>query len=264
MRGAAASSTQMGTNEEQEAKRARTTGSEGATDPSDDKCKESAAASRAVIVHVVRHGQVDNPNAIFYGRLPGFDLHKDGWEQARQAGRYLADTMSEPSTALVVSSPMLRAQSTAKTIAGCLGVGGEAVRTEEGVNEVHSPHDGKTIAEMARLNWAIYETGPEWEKFEDVGKRTVSTLRKLALEVLNETNGGSLKEIVLVSHGDVCVLARLFGLGREFTIKERTRLQDEGYPSYCSVSSLSINGDGQCVSMKVHSTIDANPDGKKS
>lgn len=221
--------------------------------------EDSKAASGSVVVHVVRHGQVDNPKQLFYGRLPGFDLHADGREQARQAGRYLADLVRDSSSTLVVSSPMLRAQTTAQIIRECLGVKGE--RIEEALNEVSTPHEGKTVSEMIAMEWQVYGTQPGWEQFADVGERVVAGLRALASEVLL---AGSHREVVCTTHGDCVAISRLWGLGRNFTISERTRLQDEGYPTYCSVTSLQIDADGQCLSMKVHDVIGENPDGKKS
>merc|ERR1712050_140607 len=68
-----------------------------------------------VCVHVVRHGQVDNPGKVFYGRLPNFDLHPKGREQARQAGKYLAAHAVRAGRSMEIrASPMLRAQTTAK------------------------------------------------------------------------------------------------------------------------------------------------------
>lgn len=226
----------------------------------EDVHEEAAESLPTVTVHVVRHGQVDNPDKVFYGRLPGFDLHENGKEQARLAGKYLIDCIAEPAATLVVASPMLRAQTTPKIIAEKLGV--DDLRTEEAVNEVKCPHDGKSMSEMIAINWRIYGSPPEWEQFCDVGERVVSTLRKLAGEGSHAANGGQLRHVVLVSHGDCVACSRLWGMGREFNQIERTRLQNEGYPTYCSVTSLQINAKGQCLNMKIHDVVESNPDGK--
>ncbi len=42
------------------------------------------------IVHLVRHGEVYNPDHILYGRLPGYQLSLRGRQQADVAARYLA------------------------------------------------------------------------------------------------------------------------------------------------------------------------------
>ena len=43
------------------------------------------------IVHMMRHGEVHNPDAILYGRLPGFHLSDTGRAQARKVADALAD-----------------------------------------------------------------------------------------------------------------------------------------------------------------------------
>ena len=69
-------------------------------------------------VHLLRHGEVHNPDGILYGRLPGFGLSENGREQARRVAEHLAGA---DVTALLVS-PMQRAQETAAPIAEKLGL----------------------------------------------------------------------------------------------------------------------------------------------
>ena len=53
-------------------------------------------------VHLLRHGEVHNPDGILYGRLPGFRLSEDGLQMARDAAKALAGRdVSE-----VVASPL--------------------------------------------------------------------------------------------------------------------------------------------------------------
>jgi broad specificity phosphatase PhoE len=61
------------------------------------------------IVHLVRHGEVHNPEGVLYGRLPGFKLSTRGEQQAIVVAEYLADQ----DIAYVTASPMERAQQTA-------------------------------------------------------------------------------------------------------------------------------------------------------
>jgi broad specificity phosphatase PhoE len=90
-------------------------------------------------VHLVRHGEVHNPEKILYGRLPGFGLSDDGRAQAKRAAEHLsrADV-----TALLVS-PMQRAQETAEPIAAALGV--EPV-TEERLVEAGNAFEGLHVS----------------------------------------------------------------------------------------------------------------------
>lgn len=67
----------------------------------------------AARVHLVRHGEVENPDHLVYASLPGFGLSQAGLEQARAAARYLG---RQPVVA-VWSSPLERAVRTAEVIA---------------------------------------------------------------------------------------------------------------------------------------------------
>lgn len=69
-------------------------------------------------VHVVRHGEVHNPENVVYASLPGFGLSQRGHQEARLAARYLG---SQPVVA-VWSSPLQRAMETAAAIAQRFGV----------------------------------------------------------------------------------------------------------------------------------------------
>src|SRR5262245_12806685 len=65
------------------------------------------------LVHLVRHGLVDNPRRLVYGRLPGWHLSPEGKRQAEGAARHLA---GRP-IAAVYSSPLERARETAAIVA---------------------------------------------------------------------------------------------------------------------------------------------------
>jgi broad specificity phosphatase PhoE len=65
------------------------------------------------VVHVLRHGEVHNPQKILYGRLPGFRLSELGAQMAKAAAQALADR----DIAHVLTSPLERAQETAEPIA---------------------------------------------------------------------------------------------------------------------------------------------------
>ncbi|HET6502575.1 MAG TPA: histidine phosphatase family protein [Amycolatopsis sp.] len=65
------------------------------------------------IVHVLRHGEVHNPDGILYGRLSGFGLSERGKRQAL----VVAEALSGHDIAHVVASPLQRAQETSSPIA---------------------------------------------------------------------------------------------------------------------------------------------------
>ncbi|HTY71736.1 MAG TPA: histidine phosphatase family protein [Actinomycetes bacterium] len=69
--------------------------------------------STETLVHLVRHGEVENPTGVLYGRLPGYHLSELGRQMAEVVAKHLADR----DVTHVVSSPLERAQETAAPIA---------------------------------------------------------------------------------------------------------------------------------------------------
>jgi broad specificity phosphatase PhoE len=63
-------------------------------------------------VHLVRHGEVENPSGVLYGRMPGFVLSELGKRQALVVAEHLAGN----DITHVVASPLERAQQTAAPI----------------------------------------------------------------------------------------------------------------------------------------------------
>jgi broad specificity phosphatase PhoE len=70
------------------------------------------------VVHLLRHGEVDNPTGVLYGRLPDYHLSAAGKEMAEKAARALGTR----DITYLVSSPLERAQETAAPIATAFGL----------------------------------------------------------------------------------------------------------------------------------------------
>jgi broad specificity phosphatase PhoE len=70
------------------------------------------------IVHLVRHGEVDNPNGVLYGRLPDYHLSEAGRLMAKSAADFLAGR----DVTVIRSSPLERALETAEPIAAEFGL----------------------------------------------------------------------------------------------------------------------------------------------
>lgn len=64
------------------------------------------------LVHLVRHGEVFNPEKILYGRIPGYQLSERGQAMADMVAEYFADA----DLTHLVSSPLERAMQTAAPI----------------------------------------------------------------------------------------------------------------------------------------------------
>jgi len=70
------------------------------------------------VVHLVRHGEVENPGHVLYGTLPGFHLSADGRVMAKAAAGFLAGR----DVTLLRSSPMERAVETAEPMSAQFGL----------------------------------------------------------------------------------------------------------------------------------------------
>ena len=49
------------------------------------------SVNNATIVHVQRHGQVENPDGVLYGRIPGYGLSELGHRMAARLAEHWAD-----------------------------------------------------------------------------------------------------------------------------------------------------------------------------
>jgi broad specificity phosphatase PhoE len=87
------------------------------------------------VVHLLRHGEVLNPDKILYGRLPGFHLSELG----RQMAERVAEHFAGRDVARVVSSPMERAQETAAPMAERFG---QVVTIDERLIEASNVYQG--------------------------------------------------------------------------------------------------------------------------
>lgn len=181
--------------------------------------------------HLIRHGEVHNPEKILYGRLPGYRLSEAGKAQAVAAGTMLR---TKPLTALY-ASPMQRAQETAALIAS---VRGEplTVQTDARLNEVFVPYQGRLLAEMEALNFDLY-TGnqPPYERVIDVRRRMLDFVASMRRKHAGQ-------DIAAVTHGDAVVLMFMFAKQQDENDIGRGKLEalglPERYPATASISTV--------------------------
>lgn len=192
-------------------------------------------------ISLVRHGLVENPRRIYYGRLPGFVLAAEGREQAAAAGRYLAGA----DVAAVYHSPMERAAETAAILGAALPRPVPLVECAL-LNEIHSADDGRTTDEMKELDWNFYRAvAPPYENPADVLARI--------MEFFAFARGNHAGQHVAgVSHADPIAFAVMWSCGLSLSAEMRKQLEGcgipEGYPSPASVSSFTFNAaDNQLV-----------------
>lgn len=87
-------------------------------------------------VHVIRHGEVENPQKILYGRQSGWRLSDRGQEMARTLG----DWSSVIDLGALHVSPLQRAQETAASIAAATNI---SITTDERLIEAVNVFEGK-------------------------------------------------------------------------------------------------------------------------
>jgi broad specificity phosphatase PhoE len=153
-------------------------------------------------IHLVRHGEVENPSGVIYGRLPGYNLSERGRRQAEQAAKHLRDA----DIGALWSSPLERAQETAQAVAEPHNM---EVVTDHRLIESDSTFEG-----VSRTLWAFMTSprhwwrlrnpwGPSWgESFLEIRERMIDAISA----ALDEARG---REIVLVSHQTPVLVARL-------------------------------------------------------
>ena len=90
------------------------------------------------VVHLVRHGEVENPHRVLYGRRPGFHLSADGRVQAKAVANFLTGR----DVTVLRSSPLERALETAEPLSAEFGL---AVVVDERLIEPWNHFEGMTF-----------------------------------------------------------------------------------------------------------------------
>jgi broad specificity phosphatase PhoE len=183
-------------------------------------------------VHLLRHGEVFNPERILYGRLPGYHLSELGRAQAEVAAQFLA---ARPIGHLV-SSPMQRAQETAEPLAAALGL---PVQVDERLIEAANSLEGRRVAGGKGLfsdpgNWKYFRNPlrPSWgEPYEQIAARVLAAVRTARRRV-----EGTGREAVCVTHQLPIVVARRRAEGQRLLHDPRRR-----QCALASVTSLTVD-----------------------
>jgi broad specificity phosphatase PhoE len=183
-------------------------------------------------LHLVRHGEVENPDGVVYADLPGFALSASGRAQAAASGRYLQARSPEA----VISSPLDRALETASAIAEAIGA---PLTTDDRLvewrlssrwagirwDDLPTAFPGELEAYLA----APYDLSFAPESIDEVAERMVGLITSL--------DEADLQDAVLVSHQDPVQALRVHLVGG-------TRDSFPfGKPGHASVTTLERIGD---------------------
>ena len=151
-------------------------------------------SAMSTTVHVARHGEVENPQKILYGRQPGWRLSNRGQQMAETLGEW---SKSINLGALHVS-PLQRAQETAAPIARAHGI---EITTDERLIEAANVFEGKSFELGSGVlkhpsSWRhLYNPWkPSWgEPYEEQINRMLA-----AIFAANKAANG--KDAIVVSH----------------------------------------------------------------
>ena len=206
--------------------------------------------SDASIVHVCRHGLVDNPSHVLYSRLPGFHLSPEGHAMADRLARHFADV---PLTHLR-TSPLERAQETMAPIAATRP--NLAVQVDWRLIEADSAMQGQpkgplSLSLARPANWKLFipPSRQRWgEGFAPMASRMLSAIADAAYEA------GPGGQAVVVSHQAPIWAAR--------RLAERKFLFNIPLTRQCalaSVTTFAVSTDGQVRFVRYQDVINQAP-----
>jgi broad specificity phosphatase PhoE len=184
------------------------------------------------IVHLLRHGEVYNPEGVLYGRRDGFHLSELGVQMAEQ----VAEAVKHRDITHLVSSPLERAQETARPLAEAreLEIVTDA-RVIESTNKFEGEQFGAGRNALKKpRNWRYLWNPftPSWgEPYKQVAARMMAAVH----DARRAAEG---HEAVIVSHQLPIWTTRLHVEKRSFVHDPRSR-----QCTLCSLTSLHFVGD---------------------
>jgi len=154
------------------------------------------------IIHLLRHGEVHNPDAVLYGRLPEFHLSELGRQMAEMLGEYFHGRAAQGANIVhLAASPLTRAQETAQPIAKALNL---EITTEDRIIEAENYFQGLHVSKAELLrpkHWPKLRNPfrPSWgEPYKQQAARVIAAVKDARLQAI--ALGGADAEAILVSH----------------------------------------------------------------
>lgn len=148
----------------------------------------------ATQIHLVRHGEVSNPDGVLYGRLPGFHLSELGKRMAAAGASELA---GHPITALY-ASPLTRAQESAQPWADAFHL---PIMTDERLIEPTNKFEGGShefgpglLLHPRTWPWVMNPFRPSW------GESYQAVMTRMFAAIDEAWAAAETGEVVMVSH----------------------------------------------------------------
>ena len=189
-------------------------------------------------VHVMRHGEVHNPESILYGRQPGWRLSERGIAMAQA----VADWSKELSLGAIHASPLERAQQTAAPIAQLHNL---EIKSDDRLIEAANIFEGKPFGVgdgVLRQPSAWRHLWNPWRpSWGEPYKEQIARMQA-AIEHARVSAGG--KDALVVSHQLPIWILRSSVEGRPMLHDPRKR-----QCSLASVTSLHFDASGKVVGL---------------
>lgn len=191
-------------------------------------------SAMSTTVHVARHGEVENPNKILYGRQPGWRLSDRGQQMAQTLGEW-----SKPlNIGALHVSPLQRAQETAAPIARAHGL---EITTDERLIEAGNVFEGKSF----ELGSGVLKHPTSWRHLYNPwkpswGEPYEEQINRMLAAVFAAHKAANGKDAIIVSHQLPIWILRSAIEGRSLLHDPRKRI--------CTLASVtSIHFDDQGV-----------------
>ena len=192
-------------------------------------------------VHLVRHGEVFNPDGILYGRMSGFGLSKLGHRMAQAAADDLVER--DRMISAILTSPLQRTRESAHPLSVAFGL---PIDIEDRIIEPTNHFEGTAMKRALRKprNWPylVNPVRPSWgEPYASIVQRMRAALDEAFLSVESG-------DVVLVSHQLPIWVTHLALAGERFPHDPRKRR--------CSLSSITtieqrVGDDGEPTLVEV-------------
>jgi broad specificity phosphatase PhoE len=188
--------------------------------------------AQETVVHLLRHGEVHNPDGILYGRATGFHLS----ERGRKMAERVAERIGDRDITYLASSPLERAQETAAPLAAARGL---EVVLDERVVESGNLFEGKRFDLRDSLLRQPSMWPKLWNPFRPSwGEPYREVVARMWPAVLDARQAAAGHEALVVSHQLPIWVTRLHAEGRPFLHNPRRR-----HCTLCSLTSFTFAGD---------------------
>ena len=184
-------------------------------------------------IHVLRHGEVENPEKILYGRQPGWRLSVRGQEMAQAVAEWSQDL----NLGAIHASPLQRAQETASPIAAKHKL---EINTDERLIEAGNIFEGKKF----ELGSGVLRHPASWWHLRNPAKPSwgepySEQIERMLAAIFSARDAANGKDALVVSHQLPIWILRSAVEGRRLMHDPRKRIC-----TLASVTSLHLDDEG--------------------